>query len=569
MKRLLWPILIFSFLLFSLAPTVYEWSQKDKLSGRTFEPVHNYITDYNFYLSRIRQGMEGRWTVVEQYTSEEHQGSCIQIFYLLLGKPVAFFSDKVLGATIAYHGARMLFALIFLALISRACIRMFRSLLWQVLGFLTIVTASTIPIVVSLPDSWRLGGYMSWWTVMDSLQRITFMPHILFGQAAIIFLVCDLFDIPKHKTTWWLLGKFIAAFCLGMVFPPGILFVGVIYGVQSGIEFFSTKKTVWFKESLLPRIVVLSGGFPTLLYYGLMMTLSPWRRLVEFDQLNPTHFSFIEYGKAVGPVLVFGMIGGVVGMVKKEKQVVVYVSWIVAWLLVLFIFQFIPQQSPLRFTEMAPHVPLGMLTVYLFFQCNCFVHRLVEKRKNYPVSGISYLVWKIGKPLLFIILNTLYLIPITLGLGVMYSSYLWQKDFINQKVGAGWPAIPMNNVIVYPITSFTDGLRFIEIHTPPDAIILSDVAAGNYIPPHTGRRVFVGHDNTVDKEKKLIVVRRFFQEEMTADEAYTWIVQNHIIYVFFGPQEQESKKNIARLYPFLREVYKNSGVTIFSVNPAK
>jgi len=153
MKRLLWPILIFSFLLFSLAPTVYEWSQKDKLSGRTFEPVHNYITDYNFYLSRIRQGMEGRWTVVEQYTSEEHQGSCIQIFYLLLGKPVAFFSDKVLGATIAYHGARMLFALIFLALISRACIRMFRSLLWQVLGFLTIVTASTIPIVVSLPDS--------------------------------------------------------------------------------------------------------------------------------------------------------------------------------------------------------------------------------------------------------------------------------------------------------------------------------------------------------------------------------------------------------------------------------
>jgi len=588
MKRLVWGILICSFVLFSLAPTFYELSQKEKLHGRMFEPVHNYVTDYNFYLSRIREGMEGRWTVAERYTSEEHRGSFIQIFYLMLGKPVAFFPNTLEGATVAYHAARIFLGLLLLALIARLAIRTFRTFLWQILAFLIIVTASTIPIVVSMPDGLRFGGYMSWWTVMDSLQRITFLPHLLFGQAMIVFLIFDVFDTGKRSCTSWLFGKFIAAFLLGLVFPPGFMFVGAVYAVQSVLEVLSDlgpfvrssrQRTDWMSRTLLPRIAILSGGIPATLYYLLMVKLVPWRRLIEFDVLNPTWFPLPDYWKAVGPVLVLGIIGAIIALFKKAKDMAVFVSWIIAWLLLLFVFRFIPEQSSLRFTEVAPHIPLGILTTYLFFTIIRYISSKKAHASLFHCSIVTLLNGRLPnngtiqqcnnwvKSTVLIGLYVLTFAPIAVGLGIMYCSFLWQKDYVNQKVAAGWPAVAMKNVMVYPVTGFVDALSFIEKETPEDAVILSDLTAGNYIPAYAGRTVFVGHDNTMDKEKKLSDVQLFYTGTMKAPQARAWLFQNRITYVFWGPQEKESQKDLPSLYPFLQEAYKNSDVTMYRVAP--
>ena len=81
-----WGALITFFVLFSLVPTGYELLRKNDLHpDRQFELVHNYYTDYNFYLSRIRQGIEGNPLVHEKYTSEPHSGSLFQIVYLAMG----------------------------------------------------------------------------------------------------------------------------------------------------------------------------------------------------------------------------------------------------------------------------------------------------------------------------------------------------------------------------------------------------------------------------------------------------------------------------------------------------
>jgi hypothetical protein len=39
--------------------------------------VHNFPTDFNFYRSRIREGMDGKWLVTERYTSEPHEESTL------------------------------------------------------------------------------------------------------------------------------------------------------------------------------------------------------------------------------------------------------------------------------------------------------------------------------------------------------------------------------------------------------------------------------------------------------------------------------------------------------------
>ena len=91
MRNWIWGLIITLFILASLVPTFYEISRAQDLHpDRYFELVHNFYTDYNFYLSRIREGREGAWTATEKYTSEPHKGSYIQVFYVWMGEVSAW-----------------------------------------------------------------------------------------------------------------------------------------------------------------------------------------------------------------------------------------------------------------------------------------------------------------------------------------------------------------------------------------------------------------------------------------------------------------------------------------------
>src|SRR3990170_9109523 len=100
------------FILLSFAPTFYDlYEAKNLPKERSHVLEHNYMFDYNFYLSRIRQGQEGRWTVSEKYYNRPHSGSFFQIFYLMIGKIGGVFR---LDPPMVYHTARLLLGLIFL-----------------------------------------------------------------------------------------------------------------------------------------------------------------------------------------------------------------------------------------------------------------------------------------------------------------------------------------------------------------------------------------------------------------------------------------------------------------------
>jgi hypothetical protein len=560
MNRFAWLVLIIFFVLFSFAPTFYELSQRDKLSGRSFELVHNYITDYNFYLSRIREGWEGRWTVVERYTSEPHTGSFFQIFYLLLGRLARPMTWPEFAIPSSYHTARVVFGILLLTFIAWLAKRMFSSILWQVLGFLLVVTASTWPIAVPIPDgSWRIGGYMPWWTVMDSLQRITFLPHLLAGQTLILFLIIagTNREVMARPGNWIFLG--FLAFLLGTLFPPGLFFVAVVYGVSIVLSFVFDKPLrvkeklgAWCVREIVPKVIIGICSLPTVVYFQRSMSIYPWKRLLEFDQLNPTVFSYLDYAKALGPVFIFGMVGLVLVLLGKDRKWFSFGSWVIAWILCMVVFKFVPQQSPLRFTEMGVHVPLAMLTAYL-----CY---FLYKRAKRAEVGVAFFALRIAIFLIPIIL-------IILGMGTMISSFFWQKDFVDQKVHASNPAISRDNYIVYPASEFMDIIGHIALGLPADAVILSDLTAGNYIPAYTGRTVYVGHDNTVKKEEKRDTARLFFQGKMGAKEALQWMRGERISYVFFGPEEQDrgGLKTLESAYPFLKRVYKKANVILYSV----
>lgn len=542
-----WGILVAVLLLFSFAPSLYELSRKADLhNNREFELVHNFPTDYNFYLSRIREGLEGRWTVVERYTAEPHDGSFIHAFYLLLGRVGAWVRVPVWRAGDVYHIARLVLSGTLLVIIVALCRQAFgkKTFPWQIAAFLAAVTASSWPkltavvggsIVPATFDNiaaWRFGGYMAWWSVMDSLQRMSFIPHLVAGQAMMGVLIMAVTRKAWLKKTSLLLLTGILAFGLGMIFPPGLLFIYAVMGwyfVLAGED---------RKSLLVPYGAIVLMSVPSLLYLALMTSIYPWKRLAEVDIIRPLPFDYLEYVRALGPVFPLGIMGLIAALLMWQTALLPLIAWVLAWGTLLLVFNYIPQQSPLRFSEMIPHVPLGILTVFLF---------------SIPKG--------IGKKLSVIVLAVL----IGTGLFHMYSSLLWQKDFVDHKIRATLPLVPTGSYVMYPLKDFVSAIRYLAEVTGGKGVILSETTAGNYIPVISGNTVYLGHDNTVAFEGKKEKVKEFFSGRMTDVTAREWLRMTSASYVFYGPQEREDNAGKSLSYPFLSEVYKNSMVTVYRV----
>jgi hypothetical protein len=259
---------------------------------------------------------------------------------------------------------------------------------------------------------------------------------------------------------------------------------------------------------------------------------------------------------AVGPVLPLGLFGILALLVWNKKEswntLKYFVAWIVAWLGFLFIFNQIPQQSPTRFTQMVPHIPLGVVAAFSLYQ----------------ISQLSFIKKRYG-----FVLYSLLLIPVALGMGSMASSYMWQKDFVDHKLRATLPIVPSGAQVMYPMKEIIDGMTWLQVYTPRDAVVLSAMTTGNYIPVYAGNTAYVGHANTVDLENKLMQVEFFYtryNQKIAPEVGFNWLKEQNISYVFYGFEEQafnEGKiSDLRTLYPMLEQTYESANVKIYKVN---
>jgi len=562
MKKYIFSVLVLFFVVASFASTFYELKLSGSVaSNRSFELIHNYITDYNFYLSRIRQGWEGRTTLLEIYTNEPHHGTIIHELYLVLGQLARIIPDGTMAVFYAYHVARFVFGLLLLSLIAYLATRLFKHVFWQTAAFLLVVTGAGWPLISAAGETWRFNNYMPWWTVLEPLQRITFIPHILLAQAGVLFLIVagSTPETIKRKGNWIFLG--VIATITGLAMPQALLTVYGVYSLVTLIEFvlWDGKRTkqdirVWFKTVVLPRVGICLLSVWTILYFLPLLSVYPWKRLVDFEVLHPIRFSYMEYLKTLGLALPLGILGAGIALAKRDRAWYPIVSWAVGVVGLVYLLTFFPLQHPLRFTEMAAYIPLGLLTGYFFVSCiKWFLHAHTISTRQYGSIGVY----------------TVLFLSIVYGGMTMYHQFLWQKDFVDMKVQAGWPAIAMNNYIVYPVKGFIEGITYIDQHTPKDAIILSSIVAGNYIPARTGRVVYLGHENTSYKEEKIEIAKRFYQGLTPSKEVYQWLHKERISYVFVGPEEKEqaSGVDIATVYPFLRQIFANDEVILYAVLP--
>ncbi len=553
-------LLSFFFVFFSFSPSLYEiYHIKDLPKERSFVLEHNYMFDYNFYLSRIRQGQEGRWLVVEKYFNKPHRGSLFQELYLILGKIGQLFN---FDPPLTYHSSRLIFGLIFLLIIAKYLTKLFPGW-WQVIAFLFVVTCGSWPIAVK--GSWRFATYMGWWSAVDSLQRITFMPHILLGQIFILIFICRFsgsFSVVK-KNCWlksiiWGLVGFVS----GIVFPPTLLVVYTSLVLLSLFELIwhlekksdRNKKTMemkrWIWQAVMPRLIFILLSLPSFIYIQLMFSVWPWRALALFDIQHRFIMPYREYALALGPILPLGLLGGILAMIKKEKRLIPLISWIVSLAILFLLFENIPQQSPLRFTEAAINIPLGILATYLLF----FFWSRAEKFSFFLAKGIKFAI------------QAVCLGVIVMGLLIMVSMVSWLTDQAYAK-RVGTFLVPTGTQLIYPLKDFMEGIYFIKNSTKEEEIILAFETAGNYIPAYAGNFVYFGHANTPFESEKKAKAAEFFSGKMTLFQVEEFLKKENISYVYFGVQEKELGhiQDLSLIYPILKPIYTNNRVVIYKV----
>ena len=546
------------FVIFSFSPSIYEISQKHLIPvSRTFTLEHNYLFDYNFYLSRIREGQEGNWLVTEKYYNQRHNPSLFQIFYLYLGK-----LGGLLGAQPPeiYHTVRLILGFCLLYLAGRYILTLL-SPIWSFTGYLFLVTLGSWPILVKAGENWRFATYMGWWSVADSLQRITTIPHVLFGQIMLLIFIWKFsHKLPSLPKLLLLIGLGNIA---GVVFPPTLIIVYIYFAILSileGINLFNlgnkggpliinkTRSKLWLKELILPRIIFGFLTFPSLIYMQLSFRELPWSALPLFDIQHRIPLPFIEYILALGPVFWLGLSGLTVALLRKQKKFYPVIAWVIALFTLFKIFEYVPQQSPLRFTEGLINVPLGILDAYLFES----IFEVTGKLKKTP--KMFFRSTSVG----------VIIITVLLGIGVMISMVGWLTDQVRWRREGTWK-VAIGAQLAYPLNDFMNGLEFLKHNTKINDVVLGYITSGNFIPAYAGNYVYLGHANTPDEDAKEKIAAGFFSGKMKGDEAQDFLKKEHISYIFFGPQERELGGNagLKVIYPFISKAYENKEVIIY------
>jgi len=101
---------------------------------------------------------------------------------------------------------------------------------------------------------------------------------------------------------------------------------------------------------------------------------------------------------------------------------------------------------------------------------------------------------------------------------------------------------------------------------PHDAVVLSTLSTGNYIPRLAGQRVFIGEDKlTEDLNGHEADVLGFFGAEWSDEKRVDLLRRFGVDYVFYGPAEKRVGGYAIPKAPFLRRVHEEADVAVYRV----
>ncbi len=487
-------------------------------SGATLD-----LVDYNSYLAKMQQGARGSWRFSLLYTSEDHPGAFVYLFYLLLGHVARWTGCSVPGV---YQVARMVCALAMLltmyaliaALISVRPLRWIACVLacaGSGLGWLQLLVAPTPSGGISPIDFWLMDGF-------PFFSALTF-PHFTAATALMaLTLVGFLAWLARPR---WPAALLMAVCSCGLtvIHPFGgglVILIGTIYAALR----VWARQVAWLRAAQGLLMMALLAA-PVLGYDIWLFSTQP--AFVGWSQQNVTLSPPPQYYLAsYGLLLILGLCGAVHVAWRRDWTAMLAVTWVVTVAPLLYA----PTNLQRRFLE-GVMLPLSVLAS---------IGAVVILRQIFRTRR-----WRRWALALLIALT----LPSNLVL----------------VVGTSIAALTRSPTVFYQ-SAVVAAVDWLNANAGPDDVVLASFPVGNLIPARTGQRVFLGHwIETLDYARKTAQVRSFF-DAATPDEARRALVrEGHIHWVLVGPDERALGAFDPSRAPYLRLVFDADDVALYRV----
>ncbi len=458
--------------------------------------------DSNSYLAKMEQGARGDWQFRLVYTSEEHSGEYVYLFYILLGKVQGLIG---LPNILVYHVARILFGLLLLLVGYRFICRFFVEKKQRRTAFMLLCFSAGLGWLVIL---FGLTESTDLW-VAESLTFFTLLanPHYPCATALLLLAIGWTLDGWEGQS-WPAYGKAAAsAFVLGFVHPFMIVpLAGVLGGfvLRQTLQNRKIDWSIWLGTVFVGIIAVLGPG-----YTFIVMNANPFMRawLGQNQTLSPAPWAYLSgYG-----LLLIAALPGLWWVERKAKTVLnppQLSRWqlLSTWLIINAILLYLPVGLQRRFVE-GLHIPIVCLAT----------------------AGL-YFGWKlrprwINRYVLATTLSTLLLLALQIS-----------------NLSARPDSTSLHPLYLY--NEELEAMNWLRSNTNWRDTVIASPLLGNYIPTRAGNRVYYGHDlETVNRADKAPLLGRFLRGEMNEAERRDFIQKNNLHYLYFGPEEAALSNN--------------------------
>lgn len=522
-------LLIFTALLISFIPTFYHLSIAPNTA--VFPLIHNNHPDYYFYLSLMRQGYEGSWHVVSRFTPEKFTPQFVQTFFVALGHASRILS---IDLPVMYTLARLIlgFAVALSAYILTTFL--YRRKIVHIAALFFVLFGSSFWL---LKEN-QVHQFMTFWTWFDARERVTFIPHHLFGTFAIILSLIFLLNYLKSKKWRYLasaclagvVGTFVNPISLGNLFFAIIIFIPLFLTANSkhlkGIG----------KETILPLFFFLGiCAIPLFYLLTTVYTTFPW------NTYNPTRgmltfpISPKEYILGLGPVFIFALLGLKHIFGRRDFLPILILSWFIAPFIGIFILSKYLNLGNVYFLYAAHYIPVGIIGAVGFINSVDFAARKL----------------KVKQPFILLLLLTIL---------ALYYAGSWYGS-IKRETSRWTP----NNYNIFLPKDFLSSFEALNEKSTPDCVVLSGQSLGDIIPAYTHCRTVTAHPvNTYNFAQKNEEVQTFFAQN-NPDFASKLIKKYNISYILFvSDTARPDPVFIAELD--VRLIYQNPRVSIFQIN---
>jgi len=491
-----------------------------------FTGAHNYPPDYLSYLTQIKSGLDNHLLYTNKFTTESSLVKPVptKFHFTVLG-----FLGKLININnpiFLYHIARLVLGFAHLLIIYLFISLFFKKPLYRLTAFSLAIFSSPLPRIIE----GKLSTYLSDYTYLNAINRVTFLPHHLLRNLCLYLLF---FFLLKRKKPSVLLFSCLIGLELGLISPHHsivFLLVGLAYLLIISLK----QKKIAQEVFLFLGLTAVSVLLGTAILYS--TTLNPIGETVKSWEIAYPLLPPISIFLALGPVF-FLSLPAFLNKKSCQKKFLLLPILISISLLLTFcpIEKYLPI-SHIRFLQIPLFPALSILAVQ-------------------GIENILQLIRKtsLQRPFFIIILS----FSLLFSLPSYFFTIQYQINYHRKN--------PTNFFIR---NQETEALAFLDQNISEKDNLMANEFSGNLIPAFTGNHVFVGHVlNTYQYGQKRKIGNKFFGGKMSAEETKNLFKTHQLKYIWFGELEAGFGINLPQTYPWLnlKPVFQNPSVTIYQV----